>query len=160
MESYLLLGGNLGDVQQHFEKAIFALESSGVTIIAKSSLYASESWGYKSANYFLNQVIHIKSTLPPSELLVLTKQIECELGRKTKSKEDYADRIIDIDILYVGNLILNSTELEVPHPRLHLRKFTLLPLAELIPTFIHPLLKQSTIRLLENCPDHSEVTRK
>jgi len=158
---FLLLGSNLGDKLQHLKKVLKKIEMSAIDIVAKSAIYSSMSWGYTSENDFFNAVVQLKTELHPDELLILIQNIEQELGRERMNSkvERYSDRIIDIDILYYDDLIFKSTALEIPHPRLHERKFTLLPLCDLNPNFLHPVFKRSNLELLLKCSDKNPVIK-
>lgn len=153
---YLLLGGNKGNEHIIFKDVIQRIEVMRIgTLVKSSSLYQSPAWGFES-NDFINQAIHITSELNPENLLSSLLEIELEFGR-TRQGNGYADRSIDIDILLIDNQIINTKTLSVPHPRMHLRKFTLLPLAELNSQLTHPELNTTIKELLINCPDKSEV---
>lgn len=160
-EAHLLLGGNLGDVRRTFERAEELLQDS-FTILRKSSLYQSEPWGMESENLFLNQVWKVETVLSPILLLEKLLQAEINLGRERaepKVEGAYFDRTLDIDILFMDDLQLNSDKLVLPHPRLHLRAFTLQALVEIDPGFIHPVLLKSTSYLLENCTDNVKARK-
>lgn len=153
-QAHLLLGGNLGDVRTTFGKAEDLLLRS-FKILEKSSFYQSEPWGMDSENLFLNQVWKIETVLDPKLLLESLLLVEEDLGRTRRlGSRVYSDRTIDIDILFMEDKVLNSEKLVLPHPRLHLRAFTLQALVEVDPDFIHPILGQSISHLLENCSDN------
>ena len=146
---YILLGSNLGNKEQNLIKAIDLLKKSVGDIVNSSTFYYSESWGFKSDNDFVNQAIEIKTLLNPIDLLKQIKLIEKKIGRKNKSKNNiYSDRIIDIDILFYNDLIIDTKDLIIPHPLLHKRLFTLKPLSEIIENFIHPIFNKSIRELL------------
>lgn len=157
MKTVVLLGGNLGDSKKLFAEAILMLGKNGFTLLDQSKLYRSSAWGYESENSYLNQVILFDTEMNPQQLLEITLSVEKELGRIRKNEENYTDRPIDIDILYLDDLIVEEKELIIPHPRLHLRKFTLGPLVEILPDFIHPILKKDHKSLLLLCPDSNTV---
>jgi len=160
-EAHLLLGGNLGDVASIFKKAE-AILSHSFSILCKSSLYESEPWEMDSKNLFLNQVWKIETALSPVLLLEKILATERELGRarlEFSRAGHYQDRTLDIDILFVGDLILNSDKLVLPHPRLHLRAFTLQALVEVDPNFLHPILVKTMSDLLENCTDNVKARK-
>ena len=151
---YLLLGGNLSDTIRCFEDAIIELNQSG-EVNLKSSVSKSKAWGFESDNEFKNQAISYKTELSPINLLEKTQLIENKLGRKKLNKKGYEDRVIDIDILFCGSLILESKKLTIPHPKLHLRSFTLDPLLEIAPNFTHPKLMKTIIQLSEDLGPHN-----
>ncbi len=152
----LLLGGNLGQVQSNFTQAKTKIEHRIGRVVQKSGIYQSEAWGFESSDLFLNQVVIVETEQSPSEVLQKTQHIESEIGRKEKTQHlAYASRLIDIDILFFDSKIVESEDLIIPHPRLHLRNFTLMPLVDVIPEFIHPVLKKNMTELLKESPDKS-----
>jgi 2-amino-4-hydroxy-6-hydroxymethyldihydropteridine diphosphokinase len=154
---FLLLGSNKGDRKSNFSQSRKLLTKSGIAIKEQSSLYLSPPWGYIYQPYFLNQVIKVATSLPPQSLLDTCLEIENKMGRLRKQR--YGQRVIDIDLLYYNQEIIENPSLIVPHPRLHLRRFTLVPMTELSPDFIHPLLKDTQKKLLEKCTDTLPVRR-
>lgn len=157
MKIIILLGGNLGDSRLLFNKSIQLFKDYGYLLVQKSSLYSSEAWGYSSENEFLNQVLILENNKKAEDILMDCLSIEKELGRERRNSVEYRDRPIDIDILYIDRLIIEKENLTVPHPRMHLRRFTLAPLAEVLPDFIHPILKKDHKSLLLLCKDPSQV---
>ncbi len=153
---FLLLGGNIGDIPNTFAKTLKIIEVKIGKIINSSSLYYSEPWGLESENYFYNRVIKVKTDLSPENLLSEILKIEKQMGRKRK-KGIIESRNIDIDILLYEDLIINKKNLILPHPRMHLRKFCLTPLAEIAPEQTHPVFNESIKQLLTNCIDDKEV---
>jgi len=140
---YLALGSNLGNKNENLERAISLLSEKVGEIISVSSFYRSEPCGFDSENDFLNAVVLVKTVLDVNSLLVQTQEIEKEMGRKAKSVESYADRIIDIDILFYNDLVLKTAELKIPHPLLQERDFVLIPLLEIASDFVHPVFQKS-----------------
>ncbi|MFY9152741.1 MAG: 2-amino-4-hydroxy-6-hydroxymethyldihydropteridine diphosphokinase [Prolixibacteraceae bacterium] len=155
---YLLLGGNLGDKRKIFSEALLLLGHRLGTITAQSAVYETEPWGFQSADLFWNQVIEIATILSPEEVLNQTQQIEHELGRIRKSIQ-YDSRLIDIDLLFYDDLILNRENLILPHPRIQERKFALVPLCEIAPNLIHPVFQKSCVQILEACNDPLKVEK-
>jgi len=157
--TFLLLGGNLGHIQENFSQAINLISNKIGSISQQSRLYQSEPWGFEAKELFLNQVIKINTKLSAIEVLRKTQAIEQEIGRKEKTKEqNYSSRLIDIDILFFNNEIIETKELIIPHPRLHLRNFTLFPLNEIIPNFTHPSIGKTILWLTEHSKDKSNIT--
>lgn len=152
----ILLGGNLGNREQKLQEATCKIQGISEAILLQSSIYESEAWGFQ-APPFLNQVIVIEYRFSAEDLLSKLLGIERNLGRRRIYKKGYISRPIDLDILYFDNLIVESSSLTLPHPRLHLRRFTLAPLVEIMPDFIHPILQQSQHELFEALTDFSEV---
>ncbi|MDR1919734.1 MAG: 2-amino-4-hydroxy-6-hydroxymethyldihydropteridine diphosphokinase [Tannerellaceae bacterium] len=144
---YLGLGSNLGERNKHITTAVACLAERAGIILALSSLHESKAWGFESEHEFLNAALALETSSEPFELLRLTQQIEWDMGRRGKSDGSYHDRIIDIDILLYDEMILNTPQLCLPHPFMHERSFVMLPLAEIAPSLIHPVLKK-TIRQL------------
>lgn len=155
---YLSLGSNSGDRIGFVQQATSLLAAAdGITIVRTSAFYETEPWGMESENWFVNAVVEIKTTLSPRDLLKECQRIEKQLGRQHKSSnKGYADRTIDIDILFYNKDIINEDDLVIPHKYLHLRAFTLVPLLELIPNFEHPVLHR-TISELHNDLENPEM---
>jgi 2-amino-4-hydroxy-6-hydroxymethyldihydropteridine diphosphokinase len=152
---YLLLGGNLGDRPAYLAQARDRIAAKVGPIIRSSALYETAAWGKTDQPDFLNQVVEVWAEHTPEHVLFLTNQIEHELGRIRQ--EHWGARVIDIDILLYDDLSLHTQRLTIPHPQLHLRRFTLLPLAEIAPGLLHPVLGKSIVELLAACPDELEV---
>ncbi len=155
--TYLLLGSNLGDREKFLEEAILLLSEKAGKIISWSSVYETEPWGFETQNSFLNRVILVQTDLMPEELLHVILEIERVMGRK-RVKEGYDSRIIDIDILFYDDLISHTDDLTIPHPRMHLRRFTLIPMEEIAPDFMHPLLRKTMSELLKDCEDQGKAS--
>ncbi len=156
---YLLLGGNLLDVELTFHMARNKISADIGDISTFSKLYQSESWGFESTDLFLNQVIKLATNQQPAELLKTIQDIEQELGRiRSAIIKGFESRVIDIDILYYNSEKIDLPHLKVPHYALQDRRFTLLPLVEVSPEYIHPVLKKTNQELLLNCSDNSIVT--
>lgn len=154
-EVYLLLGGNLGDRTSYLRQAQESIAAQVGDITAASELYETAAWGKTDQPNFLNQVLEVETLLQPEQVLQTINRIEQELGRVRL--EHWGARVIDIDILFYDDLVLQTQRLTIPHPQLHLRRFTLLPLSELAPTLHHPVLGKSIADLLKQCPDELEV---
>ena len=157
--AYLILGSNIGNRFENLKAAIKLVNKHTGKITGQSSVYESEPWGFESTTSFMNQVIRIITHLNPELLLDQLIKTEEKLGRKRSNLKGYESRIIDIDILFYDDKVINTVNLIIPHPRLHLRNFVLEPLAELIPDFIHPLMKKSMAELKDNCKDTAWVKK-
>ncbi len=160
--SYLSLGSNLSDREEYITKAKELIELKAGKILKSSSVYETEPWGhfneqFRIQKHFLNQVISIETELSPISLINCLLEIELSLGRIRNISRTPTSRTIDIDILFYDNLIINQPELAIPHPLLHERRFTLLPLSEIAPKLIHPVHKKTMNVLLRDCKDNSEV---
>jgi len=156
-EVTLLLGCNIGNCESTFIETLNALEKKCGRLKNKSSLYKTAAWGYSKQNDFLNQVLVFETALAPIELLSQISKMEFELGRSRIIAN--GPRNIDIDILFYNDLEVITNNLVIPHPRLHLRKFTLIPLNEIIPNYIHPVYRMSIADLLKACTDDLQVTK-
>lgn len=155
-EVFLCLGGNLGDRKQNLNTAKALIEETCGKITVLSKIYETQAWGSASLNAFLNQVLKIETSYKPEILLRKLLAIEKQLGRvRTKNKN--GDRIIDIDILFFNKEVIDLPTIQIPHPRLHLRKFVLQPLNDIAKTFIHPSLHKTTEVLLKACKDPLSV---
>lgn len=153
----LLLGGNLGNTKNFLTQAIQQLSAIFGQPILASSLYKSEPWGFEASQNFINQVIEFHTDMSPDEILNYTQKIEKTLGRQQKNGTQYESRPIDIDILFYDDLCLETEQLTIPHPLLHHRRFTLLPLTDHWAEFIHPVLNKSINELTDECTDQSPV---
>ena len=154
---YLLLGSNLGDRQLFLNKAIALISSSIAPVSGRSAVYETQSWGKTDAPDYLNQVISLQTDLPVQAILKKILAIELELGRRREEK--WGSRTIDIDILFYGDAIINESGLHVPHPELHHRRFTLEPLAEMVPHLVHPVLNKSILQLKNELKDNLVVKK-
>jgi len=146
---YLSLGTNIGNKRGNLITATGLLAERVGDILALSTLYETEPWGYQSDNSFLNAALIQITKLPPLELLDATRLIEIEMGRIQKSNGTYTDRIIDIDILMYDDLILHTERLILPHPLMHKRKFVMEPLAEIAPAAVHPVFHKTIEELYQ-----------
>lgn len=155
--TYLLIGGNVGNRHQNLEKAAQLINEQAGNIVNRSALYETEAWGKSDQPAFLNQVLEIETSHQPHPLLDTILQIEQQMGRERKEK--YGPRTIDIDILLYNDIELDTDELVIPHPQMHLRRFVLSPLAEIAPEAIHPFFKKSIDQLLLECTDKLTVKK-
>ncbi len=156
--AYLCLGSNIGDKVGYVQQAVKMLTATGmVTVVRSSALYETEPWGNKDLDWFVNAVIEVKTKLSPRELLDLCKNTEIQMGRKIVESDKYEARIIDIDILFYGDLIVDEPDLKIPHEHLHERAFALVPLLELIPDYEHPKYKKSLLQLHEELETLDDV---
>lgn len=152
------LGGNFNETPSIFINIIDCFNNDFSEVMKFSSVYKSSPWGFKHENDFFNQILILNTKLSSIELLNYCLKKELDFGRKRTSKK-YSERNIDIDIIYYNDLIFNSERLILPHPRIHLRKFVLLPLVEVLPNYIHPVLKKTNKELLFLCSDQGKVTK-
>ena len=155
MEAGILLGSNQGKRLELLRQAAEQLAQRAGSIVALSKVYETGAWGLEEQPDFLNQVAIVETALNPGLLLSALLTAEEKLGRIRQ--ERWGPRLIDLDMLYYGPEIVQTPGLQVPHPALHLRRFTLVPLAEVRPDWKHPLLHQSAAGLLAECPDQLPV---
>jgi 2-amino-4-hydroxy-6-hydroxymethyldihydropteridine diphosphokinase len=155
--SFILLGTNLGDRRANLFQAIDLLSCFVGDIIKESSIYETAPWGVSNQPNYFNQVVQFETDLDAEELLLTTQQIEEKMGREDKGNR--LPRIIDIDILYIDNQVVNKKHLKIPHPEIPNRRFTLIPLVEIAPNFIHPALQKTNADLLKLCQDTLAVTK-
>lgn len=157
--AYLLSGSNQGDRAGYLQSAATYLRKDAGELLECSHIYESASWGFDHPSPFLNQAIKLKTFLKPEELLDVLHRIEALCGRKRTGDDEIEARTLDIDILFYDDLVLETSVLTLPHPRIHLRRFALKPLMEVAPDHIHPLLKKSVSQLLEECSDDGVVMK-
>lgn len=154
---FLGLGSNLGDKIQTLQNAIAEINTSIGIVKSISNFYETEPWGFFDENFFVNCAVLISTKLKPDEILLKIHQIENKFKRIKTKKNIYEARTIDIDIIFYENNIYSTQTLHIPHKLAHLRKFVLLPLNDLAPNFIHPLLDISISNLLKNCQDNTKI---
>ncbi len=156
---FLGIGGNTGNKQKNFEDVYAVIEKELGKIVEASSVYETPPWGFQSDDVFWNSVIEIESSFSPEELLQKIHSIENQFGRTRNMHEGYSSRPIDIDILYFDDLYMETEDLIIPHRRMHLRRFVLVPLNEIAPALKHPLLRLTSFEMLENCKDQSVIKK-
>src|SRR5713101_17107 len=154
---YLSLGSNVGDRAKNLRAAIAALAEAGVRVTKISAFYETEPVDFLEQAWFLNCAVEGETGVPALDLLRALRGIELRLGSKKLVAK--GPRLIDMDILLYGLETIDAPELQVPHPRMHLRRFVLVPLAEIAPEAVHPSLKRTVKQLLQESPDRSTVGR-
>ncbi|MFA5541282.1 MAG: 2-amino-4-hydroxy-6-hydroxymethyldihydropteridine diphosphokinase [Bacteroidales bacterium] len=143
MKIVLAFGSNLGDKEEYILAAYRLLEEELGELIKKSSFIETSAWGFESENSFINSVAEFETLKSPFEALAICNKIEKELGRKRNPEhKGYQNRTIDIDILFYENIILDTPTLKIPHPLIEERDFVLIPLKEILPNLLHPILKK------------------
>lgn len=156
---YILFGSNEGDKSALLSQACQLINTRCGLLAERSSAYYTEPWGFEAEEWFLNELLVVETELDPDTLMDTLMDIERELGRvRHPETPGYCSRTVDLDILYYGDHIVRTEKVTAPHPRLHLRRFALLPLCELVPDFLHPEFGISQQQLLEKCPDTSKVS--
>ena len=156
--AYLLIGGNLGNRYAYLQEAVHLIEQSCGNIVHSSAIYETAAWGKTDQPSFYNQCLALKTELSPEQLMQKLLDIETVMGRKRSEK--LGPRIIDLDILLIDSLIIATPLLQLPHPALPMRRFALLPLSEIAPELIHPVLKKTIAELLVDCTDELDVQKK
>ena len=156
--AYLLIGGNLGDRLANLNNAIQKIELHCGKIISSSAIYETAAWGFTEQPPFFNQALQVKTALSATELMQQLLSIELSLGRERLLP--LGPRTIDLDIIYFNNEIIQNDIVSIPHPRMEQRNFVLIPLNEIAPTYLHPVLNIPTSTLLKQCKDESHVYKK
>lgn len=141
------VGSNLGEREDNCHKALQLLETNGVTILRRSSLFETEPWGEKDQPRFINMAVEGETSLSPDQLLNVVKTVERTLGRERTFR--WGPRIIDLDILFYDEMAISTEDLCLPHPRIAEREFVLLPLSEITPQKMHPILGKTIYTILE-----------
>ena len=152
---YLSLGSNVGDRTRNLNDAIAALPAAEVNVKKVSSFYETEPVDYLEQAWFVNCAVEVETDLAPSSVLQALRRIEEQMGSKKLVPK--GPRLIDIDILLYGDEMIDTAELQVPHPRMHLRRFVLVPLNEIAPNARHLRLNLSVAEVLARSPDKSQV---
>ncbi len=147
-EVVLLLGGNVGYVRATQRTAEKMIQDRIGTILSRSREHWTEPWGFTDDRLFLNRALVVESDLDPNAILTGCLAIERELGRERGTESGFSARTIDIDILFIGDQLIDTEHLVVPHPRLHQRTFALAPAADIAPGLVHPVLHRSVLTLL------------
>ena len=148
---YVGIGSNVGDRKANCRRAVKLMNESGMTVIKESSLYETEPWGVKEQPLFINMAAIAQTDLSPDASLTALKCIEKEMGRQETSM--WGPRCIDLDILFYDDIVMSGKDLSIPHPLLHQREFVLLPLCEIAPDKMHPVLKKSIRQLRKEVCD-------
>jgi 2-amino-4-hydroxy-6-hydroxymethyldihydropteridine diphosphokinase len=153
---FLGVGSSLNNREHNLKEAVVKINDYIGLVVLSSSVYETEPWGFQSEDEFLNMVVKVETKLAPYELLDKISMIESQLGR-IRTEKQYTSRVIDIDILFYDDLTINDANLKIPHPLLHDRRFVLVPLCEIDPEFVHPVLNKPILSLLNSCSDTSIV---
>ena len=154
---YLSLGSNVGNREENLRAGIAALGDASVRVTRVSSFYETQPVDFLEQAWFLNCAVEAQTEVPALELLRALREIESRMGSKKVVAK--GPRLMDMDILLYGQETMDTPELQMPHPRMHLRRFVLVPLEEIAPDVIHPRLKKNVRQLLEETPDLSQVRR-
>lgn len=154
-EFTLLLGANRGEPHATFGRATALIEERIGRVLASSRDHWTEPWGFQDDQLFLNRALLVETNMPPSKVMTALLAIEEELGRVRTDLSGYTSRLIDLDILFIGEEVIAEPGLEVPHPRVHERAFALAPAADIIPDLIHPVLKHDVMEMLDHIQQHA-----
>ena len=157
MKYFLSLGSNIGDRKKNLNVACSLLEKVHIKILRSSSIYETQPVNYASQPWFLNQMLEVAAGQNPDELLDILKKIEKKMGRKRSLPK--GPRKIDIDIILAGEFIQQTPRLEIPHPQMQKRNFVLVPLREMAPGVVHPVLKKTIESLARENDDPSEIRK-
>jgi 2-amino-4-hydroxy-6-hydroxymethyldihydropteridine diphosphokinase len=152
---FLLIGGNIGDRLQNLHQAIALLSATCGPVIQQSAVYETAAWGKTDQAAFLNQALLLTTSLMPQELITTILSVEEQLGRRRMEKN--GPRVIDIDIIFYNDLVMDEPHLTIPHPQLQNRRFVLVPLVEIAPELVHPVLHKTLTELLAECKDELGV---
>jgi len=155
---FLGIGGNIGNKHDNFDKVYTFIQNELGTITKSSSVYETPPWGFQAEVNFWNQVLIVETEFSATDVLLKINKIESKFGRKRDGGQ-YKSREMDIDILYFDNLVLDNKTLTIPHPQIANRLFVLVPLAEIAPDFVHPLLRLTSLEMLKNCDDNSVIEK-
>lgn len=157
VRTFLLLGSNQGQRAELLTRAVAEIHQRVGKVTGRSSVYETAAWGKEDQSPFLNQVVEIQTNLMPDQLLLITQTIEKSLGRVRETH--WGPRLIDIDILFYGDHLVNLPNLTIPHPAIAARRFTLVPMHELDANWVHPVFKETIAELLDRCEDNLEVRK-
>ncbi|PWV51435.1 2-amino-4-hydroxy-6-hydroxymethyldihydropteridine diphosphokinase [Chitinophaga sp. S165] len=150
-KAILLIGGNLGDRTGHLQQAVEQIDKQIGKVEKISALYETAAWGHVEQPDYLNQALLVSTDMDARTLLETVLAIEHNIGRIRRQK--WGARVIDIDIIFYNDDVINQPDLKVPHPQMQFRQFVLVPLREILPDWQHPVLHQSVSTLLDNCTD-------
>ena len=153
---YLSIGSNLGDPLQNCCQGLDTLCADGqVKLLARSPFYRTQPVDYLDQNWFINAALLVETVLTPFELLDKTRAVQTQLGRKPDTIR-FGPRLLDLDIIFYDDLVINTPHLVVPHPRMHKRRFVLYPICDIDPSVVHPVLGQTVQELLAQLPTDNQ----
>lgn len=154
---HLHLGSNQGDRKIQLARAIQMIEESIGPILSSSSMFETDAWGKTDQNDFINMALEVEHYMTPNQLLISVNKIEDQIGRVRLEK--WGPRLIDIDIIFIEDIIVDTKKLTIPHRLMHKRNFVLYPMVEIAADFIHPVIDEPLSTILEDCEDETEVRR-
>ncbi|ACU63261.1 2-amino-4-hydroxy-6-hydroxymethyldihydropteridine diphosphokinase [Chitinophaga pinensis] len=156
-KAILLIGGNLGDRTGHLREAVEQIDKQVGRVEKQSSLYETAAWGVAGQPDYLNQALLVSTEMDARTLLNTVLAIEHNIGRVRRQK--WGARVIDIDVIFFNDAVINEPDLKIPHPQMQFRQFVLVPLMEILPDWEHPVLHQSVSTLLANCTDQLPASK-
>ena len=154
---HLHLGSNQGDRKVQLARAIQMIEESIGPVLGSSAMYETEAWGKTDQNDFINIALEVEHYMTPNQLLKTINKIEEQIGRVRLEK--WGPRLIDIDIIFIEDIVVDTEKLTIPHRLMHKRNFVLYPMVEIASEFIHPVFHEKLSTILEDCEDETEVRR-
>lgn len=154
---FLLIGGNMGHRLQNLHQAVSLLAAACGPVIQQSAVYETAAWGKTDQAAFLNQALLLTTSLSAGDLITTILSVEEKMGRRRL--ERFGPRLIDIDMLFYNDDIIDAPNLTIPHPEMQNRRFVLVPLNEIAPSFVHPVFHKTVAELLKECPDELEVKK-
>lgn len=157
MHYLLSLGSNLGNRTENLSAARQEIAMHCGEIVRESGLYETAPWGFETDSWFYNQVVEVVSSRFPEDMMESILAIETSLGRDRKQEETYQSRSVDVDILLLDDQVIETSLVQIPHPRMHQRKFVLVPAVEIAADWVHPIIKKTLSELLQECADDEEV---
>ena len=156
-ELFISTGSNEGDRADNLNAVVPHLEKSLGTLVDSSAIYECPAWGF-DGHAFLNQILVFQADISAKSVIDLLLDIERSMGRVRKEQDGYSNRLIDLDLIFHGDTVIDEKGVQVPHPRMHLRNFVLIPMLDVAPMFQHPTMHKTMLELLEECPDESDLT--
>ena len=154
---HLHLGSNQGDRKVQLARAIQMIEESIGPVLGSSAMYETDAWGNTDQEDFINIALEVEHYMTPNQLLKTVNKIEDQIGRVRLAK--WGPRLIDIDIIFIEDIVVDTERLTIPHKLMHKRNFVLYPMVEIAPEFIHPVINERLSTILEDCEDETKVRR-